>query len=210
MSVLRAEDGSIQLCAPLEAVPTDDLLPSTSWWEFTKLCTQMLCMFLSCRPVHACPVQTLPAELAGWTSRSDLSDLRVTSGDVLYHSLTCHWASHLNLIQRMKSKWLFSFQICLEITYTRKTDVRTAETWTKYKAPEPEVDGPWWISLLCSLQKGVAFYCWPTSTNPPWCKGGVASVCSCLSLLSSLWECGCKRAEKPACTQEEQECLQNK
>lgn len=77
-------------------------------------------------------------------------------------------------------------------------------------ATEPEVDRPWWISLLCSPQKEVACYSWPTSISPPWCKGVVASVCSCLSLLSSLWECVCKCAEKPACTQEAQECLQNK
>lgn len=80
VSILRAEDGSLGLCVPLQAVPTDDLLPSTSCWELTKLCTHMLCMFLSCRPVHACPVQPLPAELAGWTRVSDVTDLLVTSG----------------------------------------------------------------------------------------------------------------------------------
>lgn len=37
-----------------------------------------------------------------------------------------------------------------------------------------------------------------------------ASVWSCLSLLSSPWEGGCKCAEKPACAQEAEECLQNK
>jgi len=63
---------------------------------------------------------------------------------------------------------------------------------------------------LKQMDNGVAFSCWPTCTGPPECKGIVASVCSCLSLPSSLWECGCKRAEKPACTQEAQECLQNK
>lgn len=171
----------------------------------------MLCMFLSCRPVRAYLVQPFPAELAVSPSRSDLvSDPMVTFGDALCHSLTCHWPSHLIHIWRMKSKQLSSFQVCLGMTYTWKTDLKTAAIRTKYKAPEPEVDGPWWISLLCSPQKGVTFYCWPTSTSPPWCKGVVATVCSCLSLPSSLWECGCKRAEKPACTQEAQECLQNK
>lgn len=158
----------------------------------------MLCMHLSCRPVLACPVQPFPAELAEWTSRSDLlSDPVVTFGNVLCHLLTCHWPSHLEF------PGLLGNDIYLE-------NLKTATIWIKYKAPEPEVDGLSWISLLCSPQKGVAFYCWPTSTSPPWCKGVVASVCSCLSLLSSLWEHGCKRAEKPACTQEAQECLQNK
>lgn len=171
--------------------------PSSALKCCTWFCHTDLCMPALCSPFRV--------DKQVWTSEWPNGHLRTC----ILPLLAYHWSSHSNITWRRESKQPCSFQVCLGVIHTWKTDLTTTAVWTKYKAPEPEVDGTCWIRLLSPPQQGLASYCWlqaPFSTT----QGSVASVCSCLSLLSSLWECGCKRAEKPACTQEAQECLQNK